>query len=240
MYAASTATRTDLDLDVMRTPVVLELAGVEATLDEQRKMDFVSALKRCRLHVTAHVAYEDPVFYDVPVYTGMVNATSLVREMSARGRPIVYATHKQLVSLLNGIESLFDFGTAEPPVVINAKEVQSSIAKAIELRAATECLDPSALPAESFLYGYRPDMNRERDVEANMAASGMEASGKMAASAVGDMGKGGPSEKVKYFGVYVKRLTKRLNTKANDNDTLLTTARVLTVHPKEIISTLLL
>jgi hypothetical protein len=143
----------NMDLDTMRMPVAIELNGFDSQLDEQRKLDFHQALHRCRLHVTAMVAYDDPIFYDVPIFLGMLGATALIRELQAKQQGVVYVTTSQIESLLNGVHHLIDLNATEPSIIINTRDIVKSIAKAITLRAASQCEDPTSLKDEAFLYG---------------------------------------------------------------------------------------
>lgn len=194
----------DVDLDTMRMPVAMELNGFDSQLDDQRKLDFHQALHRCRLHMTAFVAYDDPIFFDVPIFLGLLSATALLREMQARKQGVVYITIPQIEQLLNGIHHLLDLNQSEHTVIINAHEIRKQIARAIVLRAASVCEDPQSLKSDAFLYGYN-----EKETEP-------------------------------YHGVFVTRLTKKVNSRNDDSEYVLCNVKVLAVKPKPQSMVLLL
>ena len=144
----------EVDLDTMRMPIAMELNGFSAELDDQRKLDFHQALHRCRLHCTAYVASHDPIFFDVPIFLGLLSATALIREMQAKGNGVVYVTVPQIEELLAGVHHLIDLNQAVPTYIINPLEIRKAIARAIVLRAASHCEDPKSLKNDAFLYGY--------------------------------------------------------------------------------------
>jgi hypothetical protein len=198
------------DLDAMYAPVTLEVLGHQPLLDEQARADLLLTLHRCRLHVTALVAHEDPCYYDVPIFLGTLNATLLMRELQAHKGGVVYVTEAQLMALLNGIEQLLDLGEREQTVIINAAQIQREVCRTVILRAATPCEDPQVIKESAFLYG-KPGL-----------------------APAGEIGPdGAPVQQATYHGIFVRRLTK-------DMQLILCHVRVLAVKPKMTHTTLLL
>jgi len=144
----------EVDLDTMRMPVAMELNGYSAELDDQRKLDFHQALHRCRLHCTALVANHDPIYFDVPIFLGLLSATALLRELQAKGNGVVYVTVPQIEQLLAGVHHLIDLNQDAPTYIINPHDIRAAIARAIILRASSPCEDPLSLKNDAFLYGY--------------------------------------------------------------------------------------
>ena len=194
------------DLDTMHLPITMELSGVTKQLDDRGKIDFHQALHRVRMHITALIADEDPVFYDVPILLGLLSATSLIRELTSKKSGVVYMTEGQLFELLNGVHHLIDLDSSEPTTIINVPEIQREIAKAILLRASAPCDDIASLKDDAFLYG-RP-----------------------AASAAEEV----------YHGIFVARLTKKVNSKTDDAEFVLTSVKVLAVRPRQLQVSLVL
>jgi hypothetical protein len=184
----------DIDLDMMRLPVALELNGLSSQLDDQRKLDFHQALHRCRLHCTAMVAHHDPIFFDVPIYLGLLSATALLRELQAKGTGIVYVTMNQIEELLQGVHHLIDLDQTVPTYIVNPHEIRRTIANSIKITATSECEDPLSLKNDAFLYGYIPTEE-------------------------------------KYYGVFVNRIAKKVNSRKDDSEYVLCNVKVLAVQP---------
>jgi hypothetical protein len=146
----------EIDLDVTRLPVALELNGMSGQLDDQRKLDFHQALHRCRLHCTALVAHNDPIYFEVPIYMGLLSATALLRELQAKGNGVVYVTLSQIEELLQGVHHLIDLDQPVPTYIINPEDIRKTIANQIKMTAASECEEPELLKNDAFLYGYLP------------------------------------------------------------------------------------
>ena len=117
------------------------------------------------------------MYFEVPVFCGVVCATSLVREMLGQKSGVVYVTQDQIYTLLNGVHNLFDLSSkkkrtttedasksvqqhdseGELTVILNTKDVQKQICDAIIEKVSAPCEDPSSLRDDAFLYGRPSD-----------------------------------------------------------------------------------
>lgn len=239
------------DHDEMVIPVTLEILDRTRGVDEIRA-DFLEVLHRCRLNITSWVVQEEPMFFEVPVFCGVVCATSLVREMLGQKSGVVYVTEDQIYTLLNGVHNLLDLSQKpKDPNNNNNKKPKK------EKKAAAQIVDRDAFgdieAVEETGYEYDDDDEDEfgtgageltvilntKDVQKQICDAIID---KVCApcedpSSLRDdaflFGRPNDDSLITYHGVFVRRLTR-------DVRMVLCDVQVLAVRPKTHMVSLLL
>lgn len=149
---------TGIDPIAHSVPLTMELINYPAEIEDQRRFDLLHALHQCRLHICAALAMDEPKVYDVPIFLDHVRSTNLMTALLNHKHRLVYATEKQVLTLLNGLTHLLAIPDDKGDhMVTNGPEIIKAATKALLSQCATICDDPNELYEDSFLFGETND-----------------------------------------------------------------------------------